>query len=155
MLKLGRFIMFAFVFAAACALAANAQEPKKEAATKQVKKKRGKRLPGEPVTNEGTIVKVDQEKKELTIRDDEGKVHNFMVDENVKLTGPRGGKVAFTDKRVRPGMSISWLMDKEGKVKEINFPVDRVGRVRQEAGEPDDKKKEDGKKKDEKKGEGK
>ena len=120
MLKLTRWALSALVAVAVCAWAAQAQETKQES-----KKGAGRvRRAAEPSANsqDGTIVKVDKEKKTVTVKDEDNKDHEFTVDEHVKIQGPQGGKVSgLDDDRFAKGFRVHWTTDKDGKLKTLTL----------------------------------
>jgi hypothetical protein len=126
MLKLGRIVLYAFLFCAACALTANAQETKKDTTQRKNPRSKGARThPAEPGSDQGVIVSVDTEKNTITVKDDEDKEHTFTADEHTKLKGPRGGTLHnLKDKQIKAGRQVSWMADKDGKLKELWLGAD-------------------------------
>jgi hypothetical protein len=137
MLKLGRIVLYAFVFCAACALTVNAQEtnqkkedtPKKKRAT--TPSKGARTHPAEPGEIDGVIVSVDTEKNTLTVKDSDDKEHTFTADEHTKIKGPRGRDVPnLKDKKIHPGLPVTWMAEKDGKLKALYLGVDRPKSIR-------------------------
>jgi hypothetical protein len=72
------------------------------------------------------VVKVDADKKILTVTLDDGKRKDFMIAEDTKILGPRGGvsKERLKDDRLAVGAEITLVMGADGKtVKEVRLPV--------------------------------
>jgi hypothetical protein len=127
MLKLGRIVLYAFVFSAACALTLNAQETKDTSKKAPPGRSKGARThPAEPGESSGVIVSVDTEKNTLTVKDDDGKEHTLTVTEQTKIKGPRGREVAnLKDKHIHKDLPVSWMAEKDGKLKGLFLGVDR------------------------------
>jgi hypothetical protein len=72
------------------------------------------------------VVKVDADKRMLTVTMDDGKKKDFMIAEDTKILGPRGGvsKERLKDDRLAVGAEITLVMGADGKtVKEVHLPV--------------------------------
>jgi hypothetical protein len=121
MLKLTRLALSALVAVAVCAWTAQAQETKQE--SKKGGTGRVKRAAEPPAnSHDGTIVKVDKEKKTVTVKDEDNKDHDFTIDEHVKVQGPQGGKVSgLDDERFVKGFRVHWTTDKDGKLKTLTL----------------------------------
>jgi hypothetical protein len=110
MLKLGRFAIFAFVVIAVCGGTLKAQTKRFRAAEDIDEPKVGK------------IVKVDADKKTITVKSDIGKEHVLNVESNTKLFGTGSKKISgLDDKALHAGAEVSWRTDKDGKLKDMHL----------------------------------
>ena len=109
----------AVVLAGSLLTVAAAQEAKKDAAKdKKADAKDTKEI-------KGKITKVDVDKKTFSIKTDDGKEMDFMVDDDVKFIGPRQGvsKDKIKDKRFIVGAQVTLVTDAKGKaLKEVRLP---------------------------------
>jgi hypothetical protein len=71
------------------------------------------------------ISKVDIDKMTISVETEDGKKHDFKVDDDVKFIGPNGGlsKQGIKDDRVKAGAQVTLVTDASGKtLKEVHLP---------------------------------
>ncbi len=73
-----------------------------------------------------TVVKVDADKKTLTVKMADGKTQTLTIGDDTKFIGPRGGVSTnkLKDDRLTAGAEVGLVMGTGGKtVKEVHLPV--------------------------------
>lgn len=89
-----------------------------------------------------TVVKVDADKKTLTVKMADGKTQTLTIGDDTKFLGPRGGVSTdkLKDDRLTPGAEVGLVMGTGGKtVKEVHLPV-RKGDKKEAEKKPAEKK---------------
>jgi hypothetical protein len=66
------------------------------------------------------VIKVDLDKKTVTLAPEGGKEKAFNLSDKVTITGPNGGKATFADKRLAAGKTVFLTMD-GGALKKIRL----------------------------------
>jgi hypothetical protein len=70
-------------------------------------------------------VKVDQDKRTITMTLENGKKQDLMIEDDTKFVGPRDGVSTYKpkDDRLKPGAEITFVMGSGKAVNEIRLPV--------------------------------
>jgi len=71
------------------------------------------------------LVKVDQDKRTITVTLENGKKQDLMIEDDTKFVGPRDGVSTYKLKhdRLKPGAEITFVMGFGKAVNEIRLPV--------------------------------
>lgn len=90
-----------------------------------------------------TVVKVDADKKTLTVKMADGKTQTLTIGDDTKFIGPRGGVSTdkLKDDRLTVGAEVGLVMGTGGKtVKEVHLPVRKSGDKKEAEKKPAEKK---------------